>query len=155
MMANKENEVRQAYGKLVDDFVDTSNDPEASGDGGGDAGIPVEQYLANPEKFAAAAKAQSHAGDPLGLGNPWPQQEVEAAVRSPESVAAEEVRYIRQAIQAGAKRIRTRQDNNEVMKHMCKMLSEEELGKVEFIKQGTSESIQGGTFLFRQTGMGK
>lgn len=131
-MEDKEKKVLGAYGNLVDDVIDTSNDPEASGEGG-DECVSAEDYLANPEKYANQSQEPAH--DPLGLGSlPEPVEEKPIVVRSHESVAAEEVRYIRQAIQStGATTIRTSQSCPEVIEHMQKLLSPEELNRVEFV----------------------
>ena len=133
-MSDKEQEVLAAYGNLIDNVVDTSDDPEArTVDGSLGEVVSAEEYLKNPEKFGQAEEASRQKTDPLGLGKlPEPATTVEAIERGPESAAAEEVRYIRQAFQVKASRVRSAV--REPIKSCVKeMLSPEELAKVQFV----------------------
>lgn len=133
-MDNQEEQIRKAYGGLVDDFVDTTDDPEAQGVRP-DGTVSAEDYLKNPEKFTPEALGPSKE-DPLGLCElPVPTEEKPAIERSAESVAAEEARYIRQAIQnTGARRVHSTQ-TGKVAEALKKLLSPDELGRVVFVNK--------------------
>ena len=138
-MQDKAEEVVAAYEDLVDDIVDTTNDPEARvADGSVGEVVSAAEWLKNPEKYAQPAplrRNEQSPHDPLGLGRrPEPKETQRAVERGPESVAAEECRYIRQAIQnVGAAHIRTSQADPRVIEHMRKLLSPAELARVEFV----------------------
>jgi hypothetical protein len=124
--------IEAAYGDQIDGIIDTTDDPEARVvDGSVGEVVSAEDYLKDPGKYAAVINQP--APDPLGLGKiPEPTGEKVAVERGPESVAAEEARYIRQALQIGATNVRSSLSCVEAYEHIRKLLGPKELAKVKF-----------------------